>query len=225
MRHIFTKEDREKAHRIFWERMRNDPKAFEEYRRKMSQALKGKKKPSPKYHEAMLRNWQNPEYRRKQSKHISGEKNPAKRPEVRRKISINLARRIAAGKYPRSNTTLEKRVQTILDKMRVKYIAQYPLGNRVYDFAIPSKRLLINVNGCYWHGCDKCYPGEKDKIQRRIRTYDYLRRENAKKNGWILLEIWEHELNELPEEEIINKIEAGLRIFDKTIVGRILARM
>jgi DNA mismatch endonuclease, patch repair protein len=72
------------------------------------------------------------------------------------------------------------------------------LGNP--DFIFRRKRACIFVDGCFWHGCPKCYrrPGSNrkywdEKVQKnRARDRDVNRK--LRKLGWRVLRIWEHEL-------------------------------
>jgi DNA mismatch endonuclease (patch repair protein) len=65
------------------------------------------------------------------------------------------------------------------------------------DFSWPSLRIAVFVDGCFWHGCPRCYEAPrrnsafwKDKIfanrSRDRRVSAKLRRE-----GWIVIRIWE----------------------------------
>jgi DNA mismatch endonuclease (patch repair protein) len=207
---VKIREDRKR----WWNYLKSNPDAYKEYIEKVKAGLKkareeGRMKRNPLiYSEVAKRRWQNPQYRKKQSDTHKGEMNPSKRHEVRRKISIARIRDIAEGRYPVTNTKLEQKVEEVLKRLGIDYEKQYPLEGHVYDFAIPSMKILINVNGCYWHGCSKCYNIRKlDKVQKRTRLYDYLRRCNARKHGWHLIEIWEHDIN------------------SSDVLGRILARI
>jgi DNA mismatch endonuclease (patch repair protein) len=82
------------------------------------------------------------------------------------------------------------------------------------DFAFPAQRLLLFVDGCYWHGCPKCYrrPSSNSaywdaKVARNrirdIRTVNHLRHD-----GWRVLRIWEHQLVSM--YSVLRKIRAAL---------------
>lgn len=76
------------------------------------------------------------------------------------------------------------------------WIRQFSISWYTVDFAIPSLKIALEVQGCYWHVCEKCFPTmiggdfhkksrEKDKRKRRLLT----------KWGWKVIEIWEHEVD------------------------------
>ena len=68
------------------------------------------------------------------------------------------------------------------------------------DFAFRSRKIAVFIDGCFWHGCPRCYrlpddnrPYWKTKLivnQRRDKRASRLLR--AK--GWRVLRIWEHSL-------------------------------
>lgn len=61
------------------------------------------------------------------------------------------------------------------------------------DLAFPELKVAIEVQGCYWHGCLACgytQPGNKGQRER-----DSIKASKLKALGWILLTIWEHEIN------------------------------
>lgn len=65
------------------------------------------------------------------------------------------------------------------------------------DFSWPSLRIAVFIDGCFWHGCPRCYRPPKtnrafwtEKVQsnrrRDRRVTAHLRRE-----GWLVIRIWE----------------------------------
>jgi DNA mismatch endonuclease, patch repair protein len=73
------------------------------------------------------------------------------------------------------------------------------------DFVFRKQRLVIFVDGCFWHGCPKCYrrPGSNKKyweakfIQNRERDKEVNRL--LRKSRWRVIRLWEHELEKKPE--------------------------
>jgi len=72
------------------------------------------------------------------------------------------------------------------------------------DFAFRKERVLLFVDGCYWHGCPKCYrrPSSNteywDEKVRKNRARDTKTSKKLARQGWRLLRIWEHELSHMP---------------------------
>jgi len=70
------------------------------------------------------------------------------------------------------------------------------------DFAFPRMRVAVFVDGCFWHGCPKCYrrPGSNrrfwDRKLFRNRARDRLVTKTLRSLGWKVLRVWEHELKQ-----------------------------
>ena len=90
-------------------------------------------------------------------------------------------------------TGLERTVKAFLDMQGADYIAQYPLRTGyIADFAIPSLKIIIEVDGKRWHS--------SKKQRKKDRFRDYM----LKREGWSTIRIKEDELDE------INKILGGV---------------
>ena len=68
------------------------------------------------------------------------------------------------------------------------------------DFAFPSRKVLVFVDGCFWHGCPKCCRLPEDNRDYWTEKLNRNRRRDRKvsrlliANGWKVLRIWEHSL-------------------------------
>lgn len=72
------------------------------------------------------------------------------------------------------------------------------------DFIFPQRRLAVFVDGCFWHGCPRCYrrPSSHQKYwdakvagnKKRYRRVAH----KLRSQGWHVLRIWEHELRDTP---------------------------
>ena len=68
------------------------------------------------------------------------------------------------------------------------------------DFTFQSQKLAVFIDGCFWHGCPKCYRLPEDnriywttKLQlNRRRDKRNVRKLNAA--GWKVIRVWEHTL-------------------------------
>jgi DNA mismatch endonuclease (patch repair protein) len=68
------------------------------------------------------------------------------------------------------------------------------------DFAFRKKRLAVFVDGCFWHGCPRCYRRPESnrkfwdtKIARNRERDRQVSRE-LRRLGWRVIRIWEHAL-------------------------------
>ena len=89
------------------------------------------------------------------------------------------------------------------------------------DIAFPSSRVAILVDGCFWHGCAEHYTAPatnavfwKEKLVRNrsrdARVDDALRRE-----GWLPVRVWEHELRDL--DRVVRRLEILIRARRETL--------
>lgn len=83
------------------------------------------------------------------------------------------------------------------------------------DISNKTKKIAIFIDGCFWHGCSRCYIQPKSnveywkkKIIKNNQRRQYIRKKLAL-DGWHILEFWEHEIIEMPtvvEKEIVKYI-------------------
>lgn len=68
------------------------------------------------------------------------------------------------------------------------------------DFVFRSQRLAIFLDGCFWHGCPRCYrlPEDNRSYWRNKvtgnRSRDRRRSRELRALGWRVLRFWEHTL-------------------------------
>lgn len=68
------------------------------------------------------------------------------------------------------------------------------------DFINFNKKLVIFIDGCFWHKCPRCFKLPKtnrkfwkDKIKENARRDKEITL-NYKNSGWKVLRFWEHEI-------------------------------
>jgi len=138
---------------------------------------------------------------------------------ILKKISEKLKEGYRTGRLSNVNANLaqalngtpstEKKVMKILDELNLTYIHQKPMGQSLPDFVIENKKLIIQVQGCFWHRCLKCFKNKfsKDELQEeRLREIKQVK--FFSKRGYRTLFIWEHELRnpEYVKSKILNFI-------------------
>lgn len=74
--------------------------------------------------------------------------------------------------------------------------SQFGLGNFVFDFKIRNQKILIEVNGDYWHCNPKVYPHPINNWQKFALRRDFAKKAYAKQNGYSLYRIWEKDIKE-----------------------------
>lgn len=107
-------------------------------------------------------------------------------------------------------TKQERLVHNYLKGNKVRH-KMHPkmLGNP--DIILKNKKVAIFLDGCFWHGCPKCYRRPtsnvaywKKKIiknKRNARLADSVLR----KSGWEVIRIWEHEINKFGISKLMEK--------------------
>lgn len=110
-------------------------------------------------------------------------RDPGKR-ERQRRFAVELARR------PHKRSLLEKRFEALLEEAGVEYSVQFPAGGYAFDFRLKAAPVLIEVDGCYWHGCSVCgYAGNA-----KTKVLDVVKNAWAEANGFLLIRVKEHAL-------------------------------
>lgn len=111
--------------------------------------------------------------------------------ETRRRMSVSAVRRVVKAKLATSR--LEDVVSKHLDNLSIAYRRQYILPSAPWfswDFYLPESKTLIEVDGCYWHGCDQCkYPGMKSN-----RKADKAKNTYVNNHGLKLIRLREHDV-------------------------------
>jgi DNA mismatch endonuclease, patch repair protein len=103
------------------------------------------------------------------------------------------------------NKSTEKRLRGLLVRAGVRgWKLNPPKLPGKPDFLFPDPKLVIFLDGCYWHGCPRCgHVGEVNraywsgKIQGN-RDRDVRHTQTLEKDGYTVLRFWEHELAESP---------------------------
>lgn len=96
---------------------------------------------------------------------------------------------------PRNDTSIELYVAEFLRQMGVEFEHPYQAGAMQADFYIPAINTLVEVQGCYWHGCEQCgFTGNEFFALKRKRDrnqFGYF-----KGLGYKIRTIWEHEIRD-----------------------------
>lgn len=138
---------------------------------------------------------------------------PASEP-ARTKPSPAVSAKFAA--LRRSDTVPEIRLRRLLHRRGLRYRVQYRvpgLPRRRVDVAFTRARLIVMVDGCFWHGCPDHCPVPKtntdwwvDKFAKN-RARDRDTDERLSRLGWTVLRIWEH----TPADEAADLVEKEYR--------------
>jgi DNA mismatch endonuclease (patch repair protein) len=100
------------------------------------------------------------------------------------------------------DTKPEKQLRSHLHRLGLRFRVHQKLlpdVRRKMDVVFPSARVVVLVDGCFWHGCPlhATWPKEnadfwRDKIEtNRRRDADTDQRLTSA--GWLVVRVWEHE--------------------------------
>lgn len=116
--------------------------------------------------------------------------------QVRSKIMSSIR-----GKNTKPEVTIRKMVWMRGKRYRIHDRSVF--GNP--DISNRSKNLAVFIDGCFWHGCKRCYKEPKtntefwrSKISRNQKRRKVVR-SMLKKDGITMLQFWEHEIISNPE--------------------------
>jgi G:T-mismatch repair DNA endonuclease (very short patch repair protein) len=135
---------------------------------------------------------------------IKGENNPSKRIEVRKKLSNSKKGKLnPAYKYPekwkahiakyRPKNKISK-LEDCLSTVLQGFIRQYEVGWYKLDFGNPEIKLAVEVQGCWWHSCNKCFQGfPKYASQKKNKNNDIRKKKYLIENGWAIIYVYEHD--------------------------------
>lgn len=113
-----------------------------------------------------------------------------------------------AKKMDRNPTGPEKIFIDLLNEIKVKFETQKIIQGKIYDFFIPEKSIIVEVDGNYWHAYNIPL-NEMNHIQKKSYYNDRRKDTIAKGSGYELIRIWEHELDDehyLDTRERLRKI-------------------
>ncbi len=98
-------------------------------------------------------------------------------------------------------------------------------GYRLHNAGVPGRpdvvfgpaRLAVFIDGCFWHGCPRCYRAPKThheywsmKVERN-RARDAKVNELCEADGWRVLRVWEHDVLKRPAA-VLAKIKRRLAV-------------
>lgn len=89
---------------------------------------------------------------------------------------------------PFKDTSIEKIVQKELTKRNMPFRKHFAIYPYQVDILLENFNLIIEADGCYWHGCPLHFPsslrGKKDKVATAF----------LESKGYTVFRIWEHDI-------------------------------
>ena len=104
----------------------------------------------------------------------------------------------------KGNKETEHALLTLLKQNKITgWRRHLPLTGKP-DFAFPRQKVAVFVDGCFWHGCPKCYTRPKtnrkfwDKKREDNMARDRRVNRQLRGQGWKVIRIWQHSLRKSP---------------------------
>ncbi len=101
----------------------------------------------------------------------------------------------------RGNKETEMRLLALLRKAGISGWRRHQALIGKPDFTCRSARVVVFVDGCFWHACPRCFKPPKTnrkywnaKIARNIRR-DRTVTQALRSSGWRVVRIWSHQLS------------------------------
>jgi very-short-patch-repair endonuclease len=98
-----------------------------------------------------------------------------------------------AQRMTKKMTWPEKEFKKLMKELEIRIIPQKIVGGKIYDFYIPLKNILVEIDGNYYHGDENIYE-ELSAMQRRNKKNDKYKDVLAKGLGYEIERIWESDL-------------------------------
>lgn len=127
-------------------------------------------------------------------------------------------REITKSNHPQYGTSkLEQDfAHNFLDKLGLEYEYQFEAKDigRFYDFWLPKSRLLIEVDGNFWHGNPEMYTEENLRYhQKKAKKVDELKDKWALIHGIPIIRFWEKDIRENPKK-VMKELKERLHMID-----------
>ncbi len=118
--------------------------------------------------------------------------------EIREKIKLARSYQI----FPKEDTKIELKIQGFLEELKIEYIKhfymKYIKSHYRCDIFIPSKNMVIECDGTWWHGDPRYYDKkELTKKQQEQKIRDKLRTDQLVQQGFNVIRLWEDDIKDM----------------------------
>jgi DNA mismatch endonuclease (patch repair protein) len=124
--------------------------------------------------------------------------------------------RIMSAIRSKGNQSTERVLATLLRRHKIGGWRRHLNLPGKPDYVFSSQRVAVFVDGCFWHGCPRCYKEPKKNVafwseklvsnKRRDRRVD----RKLRTMGWRVLRVWEHSLLKGHELSAVNRIQRAV---------------
>ena len=127
-------------------------------------------------------------------------------PPEKQDAATRLRRSRTMARIPSSRTSLEQKLAASMWAAGLRgWRRTMKVERSRPDFAFPSLRVALFVDGCFWHGCPQCCrrPASNtaywnSKLDRNMAR-DEEQTERLRKADWTVVRLWGHEIDRDPD--------------------------
>jgi|TARA_R110000851_G_scaffold212152_1_gene364811 very-short-patch-repair endonuclease len=93
-------------------------------------------------------------------------------------------------------TKPEREFDKLMKEMNIECESQKIIGGSIYDFYLPEYKMLIEIDGDYYHGNPAKYTKDQlNGMQKKNKLNDKEKDIQAKGFGYKIERVWEHDIN------------------------------
>jgi very-short-patch-repair endonuclease len=86
--------------------------------------------------------------------------------------------------------------------------SQFKIDFYAIDFADPLRKIAVEVQGCWHHCCQQCFPGSPSFSAQRLTLANDKRKHSYLSNrGWRVIYLWEHNIRSHPETTVTKNVQ------------------
>jgi Uncharacterized protein conserved in bacteria len=87
------------------------------------------------------------------------------------------------------------------------FVGQSQVGYYRVDYAEVDSRIAVEVQGCWYHNCQQCFPGSPNSETQKLNTANDVRKHSYLINhGWTVVYLWEHDIRQDAEETVMKNV-------------------
>lgn len=136
------------------------------------------------------------------------ENNPEFRDKMLKKLKFWRENNIS----PVKDTTIEVKLQEYLKQLGIEFFTHIYMKEIEHryqcDIIVPSRNLVIEADGDYWHGNPEMYSKkELSEKQNKQKEKDNLRTKELIEKGYNVLRLWENKIRKMSLEDFKEEIE------------------
>lgn len=109
------------------------------------------------------------------------------------------------------NSSIEIKIQEFLKVLGIEHMTHFYINEIEHsyncDIFIPSKKMVIECDGNYFHGNPELFPQERlNQKQIEQKERDTFRNKELREKGYKVLRLWENEIRDMTIDDLQNKM-------------------